>query len=293
MTSRDRQHTPRRAYAAAFYAGASEGWIERALRGFVPPTLMGRPTAGIVPHAGWDFSGRVAAKVFKTIKSNAEPKTFVLFGAVHRHISDCAVYSFGSWDTPFGEVQIDEELAGQLIKRLEGYAEQNELAHNHEHSIEVQLPFLKFFFPQAKAVPVSVLPDRRAPELGRRVGEYLKKQEVDAVVIGTTDLTHYGEAYGFAPAGHGPAALQWMKENDGRIIELAVRMEADKIVREADRNLNACGSGAMAATIAAARTMGSASGLTVEYTTSYDVMPEREFRMAVGYVGMIFSSGKT
>ncbi|GAB4348367.1 MAG: MEMO1 family protein [Candidatus Abyssubacteria bacterium] len=284
----------RKPYAVPFYANASEEWIERTLKGFAPPPLEGPPVAGVVPHAGWDFSGGVAAKVFRTIKAHAEPKTFVLFGAVHRYISDCAVYSCGSWDTPFGEVQIDEKLAGRLLERLKGYAEQNELAHNHEHSLEVQLPFLKYFFPDAKAVPISVLPDRRAPELGRRIGEYIREHESDILVIGTTDLTHYGEAYGFAPAGRGPAALRWMKENDARIIKLATRLEPEKIVAEADRNMNACGAGALAATVAAARTMGSSEGLTIEYTTSYDVVPEREFRMAVGYVGMIFCRpGKT
>ena len=79
-----------------------------------------------------------------------------------------------------------------------------------------------------------------------------------------------------------------MKRNDSRMIELAVGMRAEKIGSEARENRNACGAGAMAATVAAAKALGCARGLTIDYTTSYDVASEGIFRMAVGYVGMIF-----
>ncbi len=279
---------PRQQYAANFYSKASEAWIEKALKGFEPPRLDASPVAGLVPHAGWEFSGAVAAKVFRTIRSQREPETLVLFGTVHRSIPDNAVYSRGSWLTPFGEVMIDEDLADRILEQVGDFLERDESAHQHEHSIEVQMPFLKHFFPRAKAVPISVLPDKRAPDMGRRVGELLKQDGSDAIIVGTTDLTHYGDAYWFTPGGYGPAALDWMKRNDARIIELATGLEAEKIVPEAARNQNACGAGAMAATVAAAKALGCAAGQTIEYTTSYDVMPEREFRMAVGYVGMIF-----
>lgn len=279
---------PRQQYAANFYSKASEAWIEKVLKGFEPPKLEAPPVAGLVPHAGWEFSGAVAAKVFRTIQSHREPNTVILFGTVHRSIPDNAVYSRGSWLTPFGEVLIDEGLADRILAQTGGLLSRDESAHRHEHSIEVQMPFLKHFFPQAKALPISVLPDERAPDVGRRVGEFLKQDEAGALIIGTTDLTHYGDAYWFTPAGHGPPALDWMKRNDARIIELAAGLEAEKIVAEAARNQNACGAGAMAATVAAAKALGCAAGRTIEYTTSYDVMPEREFRMGVGYVGMIF-----
>ncbi|UCD58061.1 MAG: AmmeMemoRadiSam system protein B [Candidatus Hydrogenedentota bacterium] len=279
---------PRKQYAANFYSGASEARVRRFLEGFEPPKLSAPPVAGLVPHAGWDFSGAVAAKVFDTIKSYKEPETFVLFGTVHRNIPDSAVYSRGSWLTPFGEVLIDEKLADRLLEQTKGFLERNESAHEHEHSIEVQMPLLKHLFPDSKAVPISVLPDDRAPALGGRVGEFLKKDRTDAIVVGTTDLTHYGDAYLFTPRGHGPEALDWMKRNDARIIELATTLKAEQIVAEAMKSQNACGAGAMAATVAAARALGSSKGETIEYTTSYDVMPERVFRMGVGYAGMIF-----
>lgn len=278
----------RKQYAAGFYAGASDAKIGGFLEGFKPPVLAADPVAGLVPHAGWDYSGAVAARVFQSIKSYRDPKTFILFGTVHRGIRANGLYARGSWITPFGKVMIDEELADRLLEQSEGTFKRSEEAHEHEHSIEVQMPLLKHFFPHARAVPIAVVPDATAPRLGGIIGEFIDKNDVDAVVVGTTDLTHYGDAYMFAPSGYGPEAHEWMKQNDARIIELAESMKAEDIVPEANENMNACGAGAMAATVAAARAMKCSKGLTVEYTTSYDVIPEREFRMAVGYVGMVF-----
>jgi hypothetical protein len=279
----------RRQYAANFYAGASASRIEKLLKGFALPRLESPPVAGLVPHAGWEFSGAVAAKVFKTLESCTRPDTVVLFGTVHRDIRCNAVYPSGSWQTPFGEVSIDEPLINRLLEQTGDLLEADELAHSYEHSIEVQMPFVKRFFPHAQAAPIAVLPDANSHILGRKIGEFLKESGANAIVIGTTDLTHYGhDHYDFSPLGSGPAALEWMKRNDARIIKLAAEMRAGEIVSEAIKNRNACGPGAMAATVAAAQALGAAAGRTIEYTTSYDVMPEPVFQMAVGYVGMVF-----
>jgi AmmeMemoRadiSam system protein B len=278
----------REQYATNFYAGASARAIRNMLTGFESPELPASPAAGLVPHAGWVYSGAVAAKVFQTIKSYRSPAAIVLFGTVHRRVAASSVYARGSWTTPLGDVEIDEELADRVIEGSGGLLERSESAHDGEHSIEVQMPFLKHFFPEARAVPISALPAGDAATMGSRVGEYIRDNDIDAAVIGTTDLTHYGDAYGYTPAGQGTRAHEWMKDNDARIVELATKMRSDEIVAEARANMNACGAGAMAATVAAAEALGCAKGLTIDYTTSYDVVPERTFRMAVGYVGMIF-----
>lgn len=278
----------REQYAADFYAGASERAIREMLVGFEPPELPVPPVAGLVPHAGWAYSGAVAAKVFQTIRSYRTPASFILFGTVHRRVTSNAVYARGSWSTPLGDVGVDEELADRLIEDSGGLLARSESAHDGEHSIEVQMPFLRHFFPEAKSVPISALPTGDAAAMGTRVGSCIKENGIDAVVVGTTDLTHYGDVYGYTPAGRGPQAREWMRSNDARIVELASEMRSDEIVNEAHANMNACGAGAMAATVAAAAALGCQSGLTIDYTTSYDVVPERTFRMAVGYVGMVF-----
>lgn len=279
----------RQQQAANFYARtASKSWIDKAVYGFEPPALEKPPVAGLVPHAGWEFSGAVAAKAFFTIKKYRQPDTFIFFGTVHRPIRASAVYSRGSWATPFGEVLIDDRLSERILGKIEGLAERDEAAHEHEHSIEVQMPFLKYFFPDARAVPISVLPDERAHLLGRQIAKLVTEESVNAVIIGTTDLTHYGDPYFFTAAGYGRTAHEWMKRNDARIISLATTLKDDEIVAEAEINRNACGAGALAATVGAARTCGCRAGAILAYTTSFDVMPEREFRMGVGYVSMIF-----
>jgi hypothetical protein len=166
-------------------------------------------------------------------------------------------------------------------------------AHDQEHSIEVQVPLLRHVLPEVRIVPIAVLPDRQAATLGRMVGLVIRTLEADAVCLGSTDLTHYGPSYGFAPKGMGAAAIRWMREeNDRRMLDLMVAVDADKVVAEARAHANACGAGAVAATLAAARELGAQRGCIVQYTTSYDVMRDSMGRpdadAAVGYGGVVF-----
>ena len=274
--------------ARHFYAGDCAQATERFLGGFSVPAEPFRIVAGVVPHAGWQYSGAVAAKVFKSIQGKKNPATFVIFGAVHRWGTDNAVYGCGAWGTPLGPVAIDEALASRILEQTpEGLSDEAH-AHAGEHAIEVQLPFIRHLFPEAKIVPISVNPDSRAVPLGKQIGEIVRDYSREVVVIGSTDLTHYGDAYSYAPAGYGPSAHQWMRENDAQMLRLAEQMRASEILEEASRHHNACGAGALAATVEAARAMSAERGYLLEYTTSYDVRAEGEFRMAVGYAGLLF-----
>ncbi len=278
----------RKPCARQFYPGDCAAQIDDFLREYVVPKEPEKAVAGIVPHAGWIYSGSIAAKVFKCISVRSAPDAFILLGAVHtwrpRRIS---VYAHGSWETPLGEVKIDEVVAGRLLDLLGDDIAEDPEAHDGEHSIEVQVPFIKHLCPEARIVPVAVPPDD-THIIGKKIGEAVSKMGKKIVVVGTTDLTHYGDAYGFTPYGYGNEARKRMKENDFRIIELAVNMRSAEIGEEAERNRNACGSGALAATVSAAEVMGARKGHLIQYTTSYDVMREDEFVMAVGYAGIIF-----
>jgi MEMO1 family protein len=279
----------RQPYAENFYPGDCKTQIEHFLKGYKPPEEPARPVGGIVPHAGWVFSGAVAAKVFKCLSLKAKPDTFILLGAVHTwKPRGNSIYSSGAWSTPLGDIKIDDEVAAGLIEALAGDIIEDPDAHAGEHSLEVQVPFIKFLCPEAKIVPVAMPPGEDSHITGRKLGEAASKMGKKIVVVGTTDLTHYGAPYGFIPFGHGPEAKKKMQENDSRIIELALRMKAADIRNEAQKNHNACGSGALAATVAAAKAMGAEKGHLLEYTTSHDAMDEGEFDMAVGYAGIIF-----
>jgi AmmeMemoRadiSam system protein B len=278
----------REAFARQFYPGDCERSIHKFLTQFTEPSDPQTVVAGVVPHAGWMYSGAVAAKVLEAIRRKAQPSTFVIFGAVHRWATINGIYSHGGWETPFGVLEVDEPLASLILEKTPQWTVNEPHAHHQEHSIEVELPFIKYLFPSAKFVPVAVNPDDRAVPLGASVGDIANSMDGSVVVIGSTDLTHYGDDYYFTPAGYGEHAHRFMKQNDARILHLAEEMKSAEIVDEARAHHNACGAGALAATVEAARVMGAARGWVVEYTTSYDVVPEGKFSMAVGYAGMLF-----
>jgi hypothetical protein len=281
--------TARQPYARQFYPGDSRSQIEHFLKGYKVPKDPLRAVGGIVPHAGWVFSGAVAAKVFKCISVKTAPDTFILLGAVHTwKPRGNSIYSRGSWSTPLGDVKIDEEVADMLLDVLGDDISDDAAAHEGEHSLEVQLPFIKFLCPEAKIVPVAIPPEGNAHITGRKIGELASGLKKKIVVVGSTDLTHYGDSYGFTPFGYGEEAKKRMKESDSKIIELALQLKSSDIMKEVQRNHNACGSGALAATVSAVKAMGAEKGYLLEYTTSHDIMPEGDFEMAVGYAGILY-----
>jgi hypothetical protein len=284
--------------AAQFYPGS-----EKQCRAEIADCLTDRPVtvklpekivAGIVPHAGWTFSGDLAGMVFAAIeKANKTVDTFVIFGAVHSHIgSAAAVYDAGSWFTPMGEIKNDEELAAAIIKKSP-VAKSNPDAHRYEHSIEVQIPFIQYLFKNAKIVPIMTPPADSAVQLGTDVAECIKSAgDKKIVCIGSTDLTHYGPRYGFDPQGSGPSGIKWAKEvNDRAFITLAVEMRAERILTESMENQNACGPGAAAATIAVAKALGKTKGILLAHTHSNEVM-EKKFGQSseesVGYAAIVY-----
>jgi AmmeMemoRadiSam system protein B len=250
--------------------------------------------AGIVPHAGWVFSGDLAGMVFSAIKNvNKAVDTFVIFGAVHSICgSDAAVYNSGSWLTPLGQVNIDEELAAAIIKKSKA-ARANPDAHKNEHSIEVQIPFIQYLFKNAKILPIMTPPAESAMAVGNDVAECIKVAGNKKIVcIGSTDLTHYGPGYGFNPQGNGQAGIEWAKDvNDRSFITLAVEMRGERILTESMENQNACGPGAAAATIAAAKALGRTKGVLLAHTHSSEVM-EMKFGQSseesVGYAAIVY-----
>lgn len=280
-----------------FYPGQHDSCIEQ-INEFLNTVSYNEPLpetirAGIVPHAGWTYSGSLAAMVFSCIRQQHDKiHTFVIFGAAHGYFGKRpAVYNTGIWETPLGQITVNEELAELVINS--GSAAMNPQAHLSEHSIEVQVPFIQYLFPGAKILPVIVPPNENAIELGKKTGEIIaQKKDIKIVCIGSTDLTHYGPRYGFTPMGVGHEALQWAHNvNDKKFIDLAVNMEPQELLASAAENGNACGPGAAAATIAAAKVLGAAKGTLLEHTNSNKVILENRGQAgsdSVGYAAIIF-----
>jgi AmmeMemoRadiSam system protein B len=283
--------------AGQFYPGRRESCIDgineclqhEKLAQTLPETIV----AGIVPHAGWTFSGVLAALVFSAIKQqNKHVDTFCLLGAAHGYYgASPAVYEKGSWMTPLGEIPVDEDLAEAVLKS--GTAVSDLHAHGSEHSIEVQIPFIQHLFADARILPILVPPTEQAVPLGEAVGEIISADSQKKVVcIGSTDLTHYGPRYGFAPMGAGADALKWAHDvNDGQFIDLAVKLEPEGLLTNAAENQNACGPGAAAGAVAVAKKLGKTEGVVLAQTNSNEVMQQKmgtSSSDSVGYAAIVF-----
>jgi len=286
------------AVAGRFYPRDRRTCLDEIRKMFVPqdfPDVPDHPVGGVVPHAGWLFSGDTAFMVLRAIESRRRPDTFVMFGASHRPYTGNALFPEGVWRTPLGEVSVNARLADAILSRA-GAADlltADARAHAAEHSLEVQLPFLQYLFPDVQIVPILVCGNGDPVTLGKVAGEVIRDRQADAVCIGSSDLTHYGSSYGFTPQGLGEAAVRWVRdENDRRMLHLMETLDAEHVVPEARNHMNACGAGAIAATVASARALGATAGHVVQYTTSFDVMRDRmgqtDYEAAVGYPGVVF-----
>lgn len=289
------------AVAGRFYSserGDCEAELRDCLATAEKPPMWGEPHApdrpiigGIVPHAGWVCSGAVAARVFKAIAEQRQPASVVVFGAVHvRHGPQASLFDKGAWETPLGLAEVDARLANRLCSQT-GLMTVDPHAHDGEHSIEVEVPFIQQLLPHATIVPIMVPANKNAVMLGTTIGRTCKSYGADVVFIASTDLTHYGPRYGFVPQGVGGPALTWARDvNDRRMIEMIRQMNDAAVVDEARANQNACGAGAVAATLAACKAYGAGRATLLEHTTSFEVLRDRfpePATDAVGYAGMV------
>jgi len=258
--------------------------IESYLEGWKPSPLPGnKGLGGIVPHAGWYFSGKLAARVFYTLKSNNKADVVVLYGG---HLSTEGfprIVTEESCETPFGDLEIHTNFVKSLMKNMDM---EKEGPTSGDNTIEIQLAMVKYFFPEAKLVAVRSPLSRRAEALGKEVASIAKRESIPIVAIGSTDLTHYGPNYGFLKKGIGPAAVEWVKkENDRGFIDRALSMNAEGLLKHAIENDSACSAGAAISAMTTCKALGSEKGVLLDYYTSYDIMPDDSF---VGYAGIVY-----
>ncbi len=276
-------------FAGSWYPGKAAD-CRRALDDFCagagPCPGEGRDIiGGIVPHAGWFFSGEIACRVIRCLGRNETRDTCIIFG---RHLypgSGNFIMTEGGWATPLGDLEIDSEVAGGLAREFP-FTVETAARHEPENTIELQLPFLKYFFPGIRIVPIGVPPRNDSLRLAERAVQIAREMGRKPVVLGSTDLTHYGYNYGYVPKGVGEDAVRWVRdENDRRIVDLMLALDGERVIQEALRNQNACCSGAAGAAISAAKALGAETAEKIAYATSYDIRPDSSF---VGYVGIVF-----
>jgi len=236
------------------------------------PDAIELPALGaVVPHAGYVYSGLVAAEVYSRLPKR---DCFVILGPNHHGLGAPVALSRDSWKTPLGVASPDLELADALAGTIIDY---DEVAHLHEHSIEVQIPFLQARFQNFKILPIAMgLQDEEtAVEVGEHLGKAIHKLNRSCTIIASSDFTHY-------------EPQEAARKTDTQLIEAILNMDVPELYARVYRyNATACGYGPIAATITAARMLGASSGKLLRYATSGDV--SRDYSQVVGYGAITFT----
>jgi AmmeMemoRadiSam system protein B len=246
----------------------------------MPAPMITRNIIGLIcPHAGLRFSGYAAAWSYYELAEDGIPDTAVILGPNHRGLgAPAAIMTRGEWATPLGNVQIDSETATAILSSS-GLVAEDPIAHQKEHSIEVQLPFLQTLGKPISIVPiiVSLLAWEDAPlyaeELGRSIAQAISGK--NAVVIASTDFTHY------EPKSSAEA-------QDRHAIEAIAKLDAQALVETViEREITMCGVVPAAAAVVAAKKLGATSGEKLTYYTSGDILGDES--PVVGYGALMLT----
>ena len=276
------------AFAGSWYpANAAE--CEASIKGFLkekPGPLDGSFIGGIVPHAGWYYSGSIACRVIASLQSDEKIDTIVLFGAHMHKQSEPFILTHGAVETPFGPIEVDEELTDKIIASI-SIRKMPSFKFPDENTFELQYPFIKYFYPDAKIVICGVAPSFFAAIIGSMAVEQANSLSRNVRIIGSTDMTHYGPDFGFTNAGTGTKAVEWVKnENDRNAIKAMMEMDESKIIAQGLENKNMCCAGAVAASAAACKKLGAVKAVELDYATSFEKSASASF---VGYAGVLYS----
>lgn len=249
--------------------------IARASMNKNPSQLGSAPGLGaIVPHAGWICSGAIAAEsILSLAQRRPSVDVVVVFGAIHTPIPiDRAVFdSHARWATPSGDASITSDLRQNLSAATAQFVTDDRF-HAREHAVEVELPLIQAAWPDARILPVEVPAEVSAIEIGKSVARAVAALGLSAVYLASSDLTHYGPNYRFAPAGVGQPAMAWAMDNDRRILRVVTDMTPEKIVPEVRTHNNACGAGAIAAMMAACLDQGARKAIVLRHANSYQTL---------------------
>lgn len=272
------------AVAGSFYPGSLTG-LQRQIEDCFkhplgPGTLPGegqsadRHTLGLVsPHAGYIYSGPVAAYGFFRIAAEKKPRTVVIVGPNHRGLgAEVAVGRERTWQTPLGTVQVDVEV-GEAVVSAGHWAKWDDLAHSMEHSLEVQVPFLQYIYgSEFKIVPIAMLRQELevTRELGRAIAAALKGN--DGLVIASSDFSHYESQ---ASAGR----------KDRLALEAILNLDPARLEETVNsHNISMCGPGPVMAMIIACGELGARKASLLRYATSGDITGD--YSQVVGYASV-------
>ncbi|MEQ8455323.1 MAG: AmmeMemoRadiSam system protein B [Sandaracinaceae bacterium] len=239
----------------------------------------------LAPHAGWAFSGDVAGRGYRGLAAaHPDPSVVVLFGSHRGPDGPDTVFVGEGWATPLGRIAT-HPMAATLREAL-SLAEEPREPIRPDNAVELHLPFIAHYFPGAPMIMLGIAMAPAALEIGRHVGAALREAGEAPVFIGSTDLTHYGPNYAFAPRGRGPEAVRWVREeNDRGFLDAIEQGDPGRALAHGIEHQSACCPGAAAATMEAVRAFeGAVHPRLVSHTLSWDIRPDDSF---VGYASVL------
>ena len=244
--------------------------------GKIPPTLDNEKILGIIsPHAGYMYSGPVATNSFYSISSQ-KPELVIITGPNHYGIGcNVAVMKEGLWKTPLGEVEVDSECAIEINKIYKDI-ELDFFSHTRDHSLEVQIPMLQEIYSHKfKILPIILIDqdDQTAKKVGSAIAKIAKMRKT--MIVGSSDFTHYEEN-------------NFAHKQDSALIEPILNLDLNEfygVLQE--KQVSACGYGAIASTMIACKELGAKKGRLLKYATSGDITGDKS--SVVGYASIVFS----
>jgi AmmeMemoRadiSam system protein B len=267
------------AVAGSWYPGRKEA-LAQELEAYLAGSdakVAGRLLALISPHAGLRYSGAVAAFGYSLLRGWRDVSV-VLVGPSHRVAFDgCAVHATGLWQTPLGDVPVDEPLAAALLDARANVFDEPR-PHRDEHSLEMQLPFLQQLVPGLRIVPVLMGSQsrREVDALAARLQAALRERP--ALLVASSDLSHYH-----------PASMA--NALDAEVVADVERFDAEALMSRLERDHgHACGGGPMVAVMKAARALGAGRAQVLRYGDSGDA-GEKDKRRVVGYLSAALLAG--
>ncbi len=228
----------------------------------------------IVPHAGYVYSGSVAAATIAKIKSK---ELYIIIGPNHTGSGEpFSLMSEGIWQTPLGDVEIDNKFSKRLLE-ISKYLKDDEEAHVNEHSIEVEIPFLQYKNRPFKLVPIVITGANPGvySAIAKDLSECIKESKIDTLIIASSDFTHYEDS-------------KSASKKDKLAIDAILELDEKKflsVVKEHD--ITACGYAPIAVMLLSVKLLGAKNTRLVKYQTSGDT--SGDYESVVGYAGIVIT----
>ena len=263
--------------AGQFYP-ESASRLKAMIKTLVDEEAEKREVIGLVsPHAGYVYSGPVAGAVISRIKFK---DTFIIIGPNHTGKGKpLSIMTEGVWQTPLGEVAIDSEL-GKRILATSRHLQEDSTAHQYEHSLEVQLPFLQYFRADIRIVPITLAYGSSAAykEIGREIARAVRELPREVVIMASSDMTHY-------------EPQESAQKKDQQAIDAILRLNEDELLQRVEElDISMCGCAPTVCLISAARELGATAAELVRYQTSGDITGD--YSSVVGYAGIIITAAE-